>query len=124
MTLTQKFLLDEHFSGEIVRICQDIEPGLSVRAIQTYEGGCLKNTPDESILQHCRHHQLVLVSADVGTIPSLVHRWLQEGREHSGVLYVSTKSLRPNNYAGIAKRLIEVARTTQQMDWTNISTFL
>lgn len=81
-------LLDEMFSAAIAGQLR----GRAVDAEAVVEDVTLVGTPDEDLLAHATMQQRVLVTANVGDFAAIATQWRAAGRQHAGLVYVSSRA--------------------------------
>ena len=82
------------------------------------------NCDDGIILRECRREKWILVTFDVNTIPAILSEIAVNQEEHAGVIFISSKSFAQNDHPGLARALVELARSELDADWTNRVVFL
>ncbi len=83
-------LLDEMLSGAIAEQlrAQDVDTVAVVEHLQ------LVGTPDEELLVHAAGQGRVLVTANVADFAAIATDWRAAGREHAGLVYVTSQAFR------------------------------
>jgi len=119
-----RLLTDEQISPTVARQALARCRGLSITAIQRWEGGGFVGAADELVLQAAHQQKLTLVTFDLRTIPPLLRLWAEQGIDHSGVILVHEQTLAPNDIGGLAAALCAVWKAQGAMDWTNRVVFL
>ena len=114
------FLLDEHLSPEVARIC----PPSTAVALRDWRGGAMLGNTDGRLLEEAARERLVLVTFDLATIPALLQEMAASGRGHSGVVLISSRSFAQNDHAAIASSLQALLASIANDDWTNRVVFL
>ena len=89
-----------------------------------FRGGRLMNCENGIILRECSNGNWILVTFDVNTIPAILGEMAVNQEDHSGVVFVSSKSFAQNDHSTLAKGLVELARGEFDADWTNRVLFL
>lgn len=119
-----KLLLDEHISPDVAEgVCRQ-NRGASVTSMIDWENGNFLGQEDAVILQAAAKQKLTLVTYDQRTIPDLLQIWAAEGRDHSGVVFVSRKTIASANIGGLVRALLGLLDETGNWDWTNRVYFL
>ena len=90
----------------------------------SWEDGNFMGQEDSACMRQAAAQKLTLVTDDRRTIPPLLKTWMEEGREHGGVVFVDEKTVSPADIGGLVKALAELARETAHWDWTNRVYFL
>jgi hypothetical protein len=114
------FLLDEHLSSEVAGLC----PARRAVALRDWRGGVLLGQSDHRLLEEAARDGLVFVTFDLATIPTLLQEMAAAGRNHAGVVFISSRSFAQNDHAAIASALNELHLAHQTDDWTNRVVFL
>jgi hypothetical protein len=117
-------LLDEHIWPGVAAIVRDLLPQVQVESIHDFCGGRLMNCEDGIILRECLNGNWILVTFDVNTIPAILGEMAVTQEDHSGVVFISSKSFAQNDHSALAKALVELARGEFDADWTNRVLFL
>jgi predicted nuclease of predicted toxin-antitoxin system len=117
-------LLDEHIWPGVAAIVSDLLPQVRVESIHDFRGGWLMNCEDGIILRECFNGEWTLVTFDVNTIPAILGEMAVNQEDHSGVVFISSKSFAQNDHSSLAKALVELARGEFDTDWTNLVLFL
>jgi hypothetical protein len=81
-------LLDEMLSGAIAEQLRAHD--LDVVAV--VESPRLVGTPDEELLAHSAEQERVLVTANVADFAAIETDWRVAGREHAGLVYVTSRA--------------------------------
>ncbi len=123
------FLLDEHLSPKVAEITKSLGANFDVKSVLKCEQGDLKGESDEFILNYCIEKSFVLVTFDVNTIPQILKSWFDIGKNHAGIVFVSTKTLRSSDSVSIAKGLIRIGneksnKILKDSEWQNQIIFL
>ena len=117
-------LLDEHIWPGVAALIKASLPQVQVESIHDFRGGRLMNCEDGVILRECLNGEWTLVTFDVNTIPALLGEMAVNQEDHSGVVFISSKSFAQNDHSSLAKALVELARGEFDADWTNRVLFL
>jgi hypothetical protein len=99
-------------------------PTAKVVSLHHYADGRLLNAPDDEILTEAQRDGWTLVTFDLNSIPRLLSEKAIASEEHSGVVFVSSKSFAQNDHTGLAQALSLVTRSEAEADWTNRVMFL
>ncbi len=114
-----RLLLDEHISPDVAAGIRRRRPGLPVYALAQWEGGTYLGADDATCLQEAAARGLTFVTYDRRTIPPLLKQWMEEGRNHAGVIFVDAKTISPADVGGLIRALIELAEISRNWDWTD-----
>lgn len=87
-----KLLLDEMIGPRVARELRD--RGLDVAAVA--ERTDLRALPDDAVLDVAREERRALVTCNIGDFARLHQQWLSEGRQHCGLVMVTTQAFPPN----------------------------
>jgi hypothetical protein len=79
---------------------------------------------DIACLSHASRRGLTLVTYDPRTIPPLLKRWAQEGRQHGGVIFVDEKTIPPSDIGSLVRAILRLSKETGKWDWTDRIYFL
>ena len=96
-------LLDEQIHPAVAHLLR--ERGVDTLALREWHGGQYVSRPDDEILRAAHVEGRVLVTYDLRTIPALLRHLAESGVGHSGVIYVSSKTVRQGDIAGLANAL-------------------
>lgn len=96
-----RYLLGEHLSPVIARLCRE-EHGLDVVCVDELGR---KGRSDEEQLAFAADESRCFVTRDHGDLIGLTHAFLAESRPHSGVLAVP-RSYADRDYNGIAAAIV------------------
>ena len=113
------YLLDENISDEVAVQVSSKRSDITVYSIFHWESGRLVGARDDRLLEETAAAGLPLVTYDLNTIPSLLVQLAELGRKHGGVVFISQKTIRSNDFGGIALSLIEHWDSHRNLDWTN-----
>ena len=81
-------LLDEMLSGAIAEQLR----ARDLDAVAVVESSRLLGTPDEELLAHAVAEERVLVTANVADFAAIATDWRAAGREHAGLVYVTSRA--------------------------------
>ena len=109
-------LIDENYSPEIARQVVEIRPDIRIESVYRWRNGLLEHTIDREILITAVEHGWTLVTRDVHTIPKLIRHLYEEGISHGGIILVSDRTFRPDDYGAILKAIIRL--WDECKDWT------
>lgn len=119
-----KLLLDEHISPDVAEgLCRQNQTAFVV-AMMEWEKGNFLGQEDAVVLEAAAKQGLTFVTYDQRTIPDLLQTWAAEGRDHSGVIFVSRKTITSANIGGLVRALNKLLDETGNWDWANRIYFL
>lgn len=81
-------LLDEMLSGAIAEQLR----ARDLDVVAVVESPRLIGTPDEELLAHAVAQERVLVTANVADFAAIATDWRAAGREHAGLVYVTSRA--------------------------------
>lgn len=119
-----KLWLDEHIWPGVALLVRQKMPAARIESIHGHAGGQLINSDDKLILDEAHRTRTVLVTFDVNTIPAALHDKAMVPEDHSGVMFVSSKSFAQNDHHGLASALVRILQTESGASWTNRVIFL
>ena len=119
-----RLLLDEHISPNVARGLSLRNRSLVVHGMTEWENGAFLGQDDYACLKLAASQRLTLVTYDRRTIPPLLKAWAEEGREHSGVIFIDEKTISPANIGGLVRALTTLVKETARWNWTNRICFL
>jgi hypothetical protein len=119
-----KLLLDEHISPDVATGVRRRNHALVVRSMVEWEGGNFLGRDDTACLSEAAAQGLTFVTYDRRTIPPLFKTWAEEGRHHSGVIFVDEKTISPADIGGLVRALSGLAKAARNWNWTDRICFL
>ena len=119
-----KLLLDEHISPDVANGLRRRNHAIEVFGMAEWENGHFLGQEDSPCLREAAAQGLTLVTYDRRTIPPLHKTLAEEGRTHSGVVFVDEKTISPADIGGLVWALTRLAKETGNWDWTNRIYFL
>ena len=119
-----KFLLDEHISPDVAAGVRRRNPSIKIFALVEWDGGNLIGRDDAACLTAAAAQGLTLVTYDRRTIPPLLKTWAEEGRSHSGVVFIDEKTISPADIGGLVRALVELDKIARKRKWTDRVAFL
>ena len=119
-----KLLLDEHIWPGVAELLGTLMPTVRIESIHTHAGGRLMNAGDDEILAEAHHDGWTFVTFDVNTIPPLLREKAMAKEDHSGIIFISSKSFAQNDHGGLAQALASITQAESEADWTNRVMFL
>ncbi len=100
-----RLLLDEHISSRVAHGLNRQLPLADVECILTWQGGAHLGSPDDVILNNALRDWRVVVTYDLATMPSAIQSMASDHGQHPGVLFIDTKTIRPNDIGGLVRAL-------------------
>jgi hypothetical protein len=119
-----KLLLDEHISPAVAKGLRRRDGSLIAIAMTEWENGDFLGQDDAVCLRNAARQGLTLVTYDLRTIPPLLKSWIEEGRRHSGVIFVDEKTSSPADIGGLIRALRLLIKETRHSNWTDSIRFL
>ena len=119
-----KLLLDEHFWPKLAELVKQTLPNQEIESLHQYAQGRWLNSPDDELLAEAHRGGWVWVTSDVNTIPRLLQEKAVAAEDHSGVIFISSKSYAQNDHAGLTAALIELIDRDGKGEWINRILFL
>jgi len=119
-----KLLLDEHISPSVAAGLILRHGSLTVHSMVGWEEGRFLGQDDSACLKSAAEQGLTLVTYDRRTIPPLLKTWVEEGREHGGVIFIDDKTISPADIGGQVRALSSLIRAAAKWDWMNRVCFL
>jgi hypothetical protein len=114
-----RLLLDEHISPEVANGLRRRAKRLSILSLNEWQQGRFLGVPDDVLLMAAAVEQLTLVTYDRRTIPPLLKRWAEEGREHAGVVFVDNRTISSSDIGGLVKALELLWAQGAEWDWVD-----
>lgn len=103
-----RLLLDEHISSKVAHGLKRQLPLADVECILTWQDGVHLGSPDDVILINALRDWCVVVTYDLATMPSAIQSIASGHGQHPRVLFIDTKTLRPNDIGGLVRALQSV----------------
>ena len=119
-----RLLLDEHISPDVAEGLKRRYPAIIVHWMLQWEGGDFLGKDDFACLSLAFKQGLTLITYDRRTIPPLLKRWAEEGRQHGGVIFVDEKTIPPSDIGGLVRALGRLFKETRKWEWTDRIYFL
>jgi hypothetical protein len=119
-----KLLLDENISHVVATQILLHRPDIRIESIHSWRNGALLQADDTSIVAAAVEDGMTLVTYDQSTIQPLLKRWVAPGRDHAGVVYVSSRSIRQGDIGRMTESLIHLWDRLAAEDLTNQTLFL
>ena len=114
-----KLILDEQISADVADGLRKRSREITVRWMAEWESGRFMGFPDHLLLEEAAAQNLTLVTYDRRTIPPLLKRWTEEGRNHGGVIFVDGKTIRSSDFGALIRALQKLWVETRNWDWMN-----
>lgn len=109
-------LLSHALTAELVR------HGVDAVHIATWQAGRWRTADDESLLRVATIHERVLVSLDAATLPDIARLWVEEQREHAGLLILSAR-ISQSDVGGQLKAIHNALDAMHDQTWVNQTYF-
>jgi predicted nuclease of predicted toxin-antitoxin system len=90
-----------------------------VDAVHLAHWGDLRTASDEAILAATTTAGRVFITRDASTVPSLANRWVDDGRQHAGVLLVS-KRIAMQDIGGMLAAILHELRRDDSGSFANL----
>lgn len=119
-----KLLLDEHISRKVASGPRKRHHDLIVYALAEWQSGELLGHNDASCLREAASHGFTFVTYDRRTIPPLLKAWSEEGRSHTGIIFVDERSIPPSEIGVLVRSLLVLWNQTRDWSWTDRVCFL
>ncbi len=117
-------LTDAHLLPKVAEQITSKRPEITIYSVRVWRSGAFLGAEDERILEAARTEGLTLVTYDQHTIVPLVTRWMSEGRDHTGVIFIDERSIMQKDIGGQVRALIDLWDRSQADNWTNVVTYL
>ena len=117
-----RLLLNGHISPSIASQLQ--QSGIDAIALRDWQDGRYRTASDEQILTAATVDERVLVTYDLRTIPPLLKEWAEAGQQHSGVVLIDNKTLRPNVIGGLLKAIRTLVKEHGDDEWRDQVMFI
>lgn len=114
-----RLLLDIHVKPAIAAQVLRIRPECPIVSLLHWHDGTYRTASDEEILRAAYDERLALVTYDQRTIPPLLRRQALRGIPHGGVVFVDSKSMRPDDVGSLVRSLCMLWDTRRDDDWVN-----
>jgi hypothetical protein len=110
-------LLDEHISERVAAQLRAVRPDIAIASLHHWEGGDFLEARDEVILAAAHEHGLTLVTYDQSSIPDLLTSWGEQGRSHSGVIFVNDRTVARVDFGGLIRALCRLYDVLGSQSW-------
>ena len=117
-----RLLFDAHMSQVLATRLRVHD--VDVEVLASWRGGEFLRGTDEDILSASVQEGRVLVTYDCHTVVPLLVKWAEDGRDHSGVILVDDRTIRPDDIGGLLRALVKLHEDTAELDWRNRAVFL
>ena len=117
-----RILLDAHIAPRVARLLRD--RGIDAASLREWQGGQYLSGSDEGILRAAHLEERTLVTYDLGSIPTLLRYFSESGSEHSGVIFISRKTIQPDEIAALAEAILRLLSLHHEQDLRNLVLFL
>jgi predicted nuclease of predicted toxin-antitoxin system len=118
------FLLDVHISPKVAEQIAAKRPDIPIQSLRSWREGKLREAEDAEILDAASEGGLTLVTYDQKTIVTLIVAWMQENREHAGVLFVDDRTIAQDDIGTQVRSLIAFWDAHHQEGWKNGVSYL
>jgi hypothetical protein len=112
-----RYLLDEHISPVIAQELRLKHRGIPVETLHRWNGGAFVGQSDPAVLHAANNARLTLVTYDQATIPAILLEWAHLGIPHSGVIFVSPRSVPPHNFGLLIRALVRFWEKYHRQQW-------
>lgn len=119
-----KLLLDEHIWPGLAAMVQKRLPGTQAESLHEFSCGRFINCEDGMILREAHQSGYTLATFDVNTIPAVLQEMAEAQENHSGVIFISSKSFAQNDHQGVANALVALIEADPDAVWMNRVVFL
>lgn len=119
-----QLLLDEHIAPKIAEQLKMKHPKLMIHTVAKWEGGQHLGSSDTDLLRYAYAQHITLVTYDLRTIAPLLKIWTEQQISHGGVIFVDTRTYRPNDFGGLVNALESLWVSQKDQDWLNKVVFL
>src|SRR5437773_12248245 len=119
-----KLLLDAHIPAAVADALRKRLPGLDVQHLAKWRHGDLLEAEDEEVLAACAQEGRVWVTYDLATVPALLTRFAQEGRDHAGVFLADAATVPPEKVGALTAAISDLIQEIGDADTTNLARFV
>ena len=99
-------LIDVHISPRVAQALR--ERGYDAVAVSEWHDGRFRTAPDDELLLTAHEDGRVFVTYDVRTVPVTLRSLAQARVAHSGVIFISQRTLRSDDIGGLVRALEKV----------------
>lgn len=114
-----RLLLDEHLSPVIGQQLRRHHPLIAITSMHEWHDGVYLGVDDEDILKAAHAEKLTLITYDQQTIKPLLRRWGAAGDDHSGVVFVSNRTIASQNFGGLVRAIGDLWEQERDEEWLN-----
>jgi hypothetical protein len=118
------FLLDIHISPKVAEQITTKRPDIPIQSLRSWRDGTLRKAEDTDILEAACEESLTLVTYDQKTIVPFVVQWMQDNRDHAGVLFVDDYTIAQEDIGTQVRSLIAFWDAHSQEEWKNGVSYL
>lgn len=115
-------MLDEHLDPRLSGLLR--QRGVDAISIHQWWGGRYRSRPDAEILLAAEAEGRILITYDVGTVPSLLADLGAAGTGHAGVGLVSSKTFDSRSISALTRAIENLISELGDVDWRNRLVFL
>lgn len=119
-----RLLLDEHLPRALAEQLRFQRPEIELFFLPDWEGGALLGASDSELLRCAFARNLTLLTYDRRTIAPLLKQWSESGSSHGGVIFISSRTLAPNDIGGLLQSLVRLWDEQRALDWTDRVVYL
>jgi predicted nuclease of predicted toxin-antitoxin system len=117
-----RLLLNGHFSQRVSRPLR--ASGIDVFTLDEWHDGAYRNHKDEEILAVATTEERTLITYDVRIRPEVLDVWAAAGRSHAGVIFVSIRTIRQQDFGGQIRALRALVEEHGDEDWRDQVAYL
>jgi hypothetical protein len=117
-------LTDAHISPRVAEQITTKRPEITIHNLRHWRSGAFLEADDAVILGAAYPEGLTFVTYDQRTFVPLVIQWMEEGRDHAGVVFIDERSILQEDIGGQVRALIALWDTAHSEDWTNMVFYL
>ena len=118
------FLTDEHISPAVADQAKRKYPGIKITALHFWRDGQFLGAQDSVLIPEAVRDGLTLVTYDPRTIRPLLKAWIEQGVDHSGIVFVDEKTIPPQDLGGLVEALGYLFKYEYRAEWKNRILFL
>jgi hypothetical protein len=110
-------LLDAHIATRVAILLR--QRHVDALALAEWHAGAYLDLPDDALLRLAATERRTFVTFDVHTIPPLLRLLADTGIDHAGVILISPRSFRQDDFGGIARALEQTLQQALLPNTTN-----